>query len=152
VVLQDYRNLRGEYDRLVSIEMVEAVGHEYLGHYFDICQGLLSSDGRMLLQGITLPDDRYEVSRRGVDFIQKYIFPGGGLPSLGVVLDRIARRGQIRLIHFEDLSGHYAQTLGHWRKRFHAKQSSIAGLGFRSDVHDERADVDVLPVKPCTRY
>jgi len=73
VVLQDYRKLEGRYDRLVSIEMIEAVGHEYLPRYFDICQRLLSEDGRMLLQGITVPDDRYHTSRRGVDFIQKYI-------------------------------------------------------------------------------
>lgn len=133
VVLEDYRNLTGEYDRLVSVEMIEAVGHEYLGQYFDVCQRLLSRDGRMLLQGITLPDDRYEVSRHGVDFIQKYIFPGGGLPSLSVVLDRIARQGQLRMIHFEDLAGHYAQTLSHWRTRFHARRSHIAELGFSDE-------------------
>lgn len=133
VELKDYRKLEGSYDRLVSIEMIEAVGHEYLSQYFDICQRLLSKDGRMLLQGITVPDDRYHVSRRGVDFIQKYIFPGGGLPSTGIILDCIARQGKLRMIHFEDLAGHYAKTLAVWRAAFLANRERIIALGFSQE-------------------
>lgn len=133
VVLEDYRNLTGKFDRLVSVEMVEAVGHQYLDRYFDVCQQLMTSDGRMLIQAITVPDDRYDVSRRGVDFIQKYIFPGGGLPSLAVVLQSISRRGQIRLVHFEELAEHYARTLAIWRQRFLANRSHIVEMGFSEE-------------------
>ncbi|MEZ9856675.1 class I SAM-dependent methyltransferase, partial [Vibrio breoganii] len=77
----DYRNLTGEYDKLVSIEMIEAVGHEYLQTFFEKCSSLLKPSGKMLIQAITIADSRYDKYRKGVDFIQKYIFPGGCLPS-----------------------------------------------------------------------
>ena len=89
--LCDYRDLEGSFDKLVSIEMIEAVGHEYLATFFEKCNALLESDGEMLLQAITIPDDRYDFYRRSVDFIQKYIFPGGCLPSLGVISETSAK-------------------------------------------------------------
>ena len=111
VILCDYRDLRGHlrqrFDKLVSIEMIEAVGHEFLPTYFEICADLLRPHGAALIQAITIPDERYDRYRRSVDFIQKYIFPGGLLPSMGVMTEAIDRRTDLTLHHFEDISAHY---------------------------------------------
>ncbi|MBY0588792.1 cyclopropane-fatty-acyl-phospholipid synthase family protein [bacterium] len=130
VVLEDYRSLRGEFDRLISVEMIEAVGHEYLDTYFERCSRLLRPTGRMVLQAITIPDEHLVAYRRNVDFIQRYIFPGGALPSLGQVMQSVARRTDLRLVHGEDLPDHYAQTLREWRQRFWKAEKEVRGMGF----------------------
>lgn len=133
LLLMDYRDLAGKFDKLVSIEMIEAVGHEYLPVYFGKCCELLKPDGAMLLQGITIPDQRYDEYRRSQDFIQKYIFPGGCLPSLGAISDAIKRATDFRITHLEDFASHYAQTLALWRARFHEREQAIRELGAGDD-------------------
>lgn len=130
VLLQDYRDLQGSYDKLVSIEMIEAVGHHYLDTYFQRCSRLLKADGLMLLQCITIADQEYERARRAVDFIQHYIFPGGCLPSLTAIAASVARMTDLRLFHLEDIGPHYASTLRHWRERFTANLERVRALGF----------------------
>ena len=111
VLMQDYRHLQGQYDKLVSIEMIEAVGHQYFRQYFQQCSRLLKPDGVMLLQAITIADQRYEQARKSVDFIQRYIFPGGCLPSTTVMCDIMTRHTDLRLHHLQDIGTHYALTL-----------------------------------------
>ncbi|MFL0796390.1 MAG: cyclopropane-fatty-acyl-phospholipid synthase family protein [Cellvibrionaceae bacterium] len=126
----DYRELTGEYDKLVSIEMIEAVGHEYYDTYFEKCDSLLKDDGLMLIQAITIEDQRYEHAKNSVDFIQKYIFPGGGLPSNAVIMDCLARKTQMQMVGFQDIGMDYAKTLNHWKKNFLQKKSEVMKLGF----------------------
>ncbi len=133
VLRRDYRDLTGTYDKLVSIEMIEAVGHQYFDTYFRACSERLKPEGLMLLQAITIPDQRYDAYRRGVDFIQRYIFPGGCLPSVGAVCDSVGRMTDMRLVHFEDLSPHYARTLALWRERFFANLDRVRALGFSDE-------------------
>lgn len=128
--LDDYRDLQGQFDKLVSIEMIEAVGHEYLPAYLRKCSELLRPDGQMLIQAITIPDQRYESSRRSVDFIQRYIFPGAQLPSLGIINGTLARHTDLRLSEVEDITPHYAQTLRLWRERFFRNIEKIRELGY----------------------
>ncbi len=133
VVQLDYRDLPeaalGPFDKLVSIEMIEAVGHRYLPAYFETIARLLAPGGRALIQAITIPDDRYELYRREVDFIQHAIFPGALLPSVRRMRDCIARTGALTLLHLHDISRHYATTLHAWRDRFLDRESEIATLG-----------------------
>jgi cyclopropane-fatty-acyl-phospholipid synthase len=117
VLFEDYRELRGRYDKLVSIEMIEAVGHRHLGEFFRVCGERLRPDGAMLLQAITTPDAYYETHIRNVDFIKRYIFPGGELVSVGACVRAAAEEGDLRLTHLEDLSPHYAETLRRWHRR-----------------------------------
>lgn len=126
----DYRQLQGRFDKLVSIEMIEAVGHEFLDAFFGQCSNLLRPEGAMLLQAITIPDQRYDAYRRSVDFIQKYIFPGGCLPSQGAMCRSIQRRTDLRMLHFEDFGQHYARTLALWRERFWQNIDAVRQLGF----------------------
>ncbi|MDZ7747607.1 MAG: cyclopropane-fatty-acyl-phospholipid synthase family protein [Halofilum sp. (in: g-proteobacteria)] len=126
----DYRDLEGEYDRLVSIEMIEAVGHEYLETFFGCCAERLAPDGRMLLQVITTGERDYERYRRSVDFIQRYVFPGSLCPSLGALVGAIGRGSDLRITHLEDLAGDYVETLRHWRARFHARADEVRALGY----------------------
>jgi len=130
VLLEDYRELKGLYDKLVSIEMIEAVGHQYLDTYFRTCSRLLQPDGMLLLQAITIADQQYERYQRAVDFIQHYIFPGGCLPSVAAISASMARVTDFRLYHLEDIGPHYATTLRQWRERFFANLDKIRGLGF----------------------
>lgn len=130
VLCEDYRDLRGRFDKLVSIEMIEAVGHRYLDTYFRACSKLLAPDGLMLLQAITIRDQEYERARRSVDFIQRYIFPGGFLPSVRAIADTVARVTDLRALHLEDFGPHYATTLRHWRGRFDANIERVRALGF----------------------
>ncbi|BBH45851.1 SAM-dependent methyltransferase [Pseudomonas sp. KU43P] len=130
VLRDDYRDLRGTYDKLVSIEMIEAVGHRYLPAYFRQCAALLKADGLMLLQAITIRDQRYAQARRSVDFIQRYIFPGGALPSLSVMLETASRQTALNLVHLEDFAGDYARTLGHWRDNLRQARPVLAALGY----------------------
>ena len=133
VLCKDYRELSGQYDKLVSIEMIEAVGHAYFDTYFEKCSSLLKPDGLMLLQSITIAEQRYAAARRSVDFIQRYIFPGGCLPSVAVISDAVARNTDMRLLHLEDIGPHYATTLKHWRERFMARLDAVRALGYSEE-------------------
>jgi cyclopropane-fatty-acyl-phospholipid synthase len=126
----DFRELGGQYDKLVSIEMVEAIGHDLLEPYFRKCSELLKNDGAMLIQAITMADQRYEAYRKSVDFIQRYIFPGGHLPSGAVLTDTVARHTDLRLLALDDIGLHYATTLACWRENFHARLDEIRGMGY----------------------
>ena len=130
LLLEDYRDLRGSYDKLVSIEMIEAVGHQYLDTYFRKCGDLLKPDGAMLLQAITIRDQLYAQARRSVDFIKRFIFPGSFMPSVRALADSIARSSDLKLFHLEDIGPHYARTLKLWRERFMARQSEVRGQGY----------------------
>jgi cyclopropane-fatty-acyl-phospholipid synthase len=130
VLLEDYRDLRGRFDRLVSIEMIEAVGHQYYDDYFGQCARLLADDGLILLQAITIADQRYEQARRSVDFIQRHVFPGSTIPSLTAMLNSTTRSGDLRLLHLEDIGPHYATTLRLWRENFLRNREAIRALGY----------------------
>lgn len=130
VLFQDYRELQGKYDKLVSVEMIEAVGDEFHKTYFQQCSQLLNDDGLMLIQAITIPDQRYQQYRRSVDFIRKYIFPGGCLPSHGVVARHIGRHTDLQIVDVEDMTAHYAQTLNDWRQRFLARLPEVRAQGY----------------------
>ncbi len=133
VVKQDYRQLPAllgqRFDKLVSIEMIEAVGHAYLPHYFEVLDELLEPGGLALIQAIMIPAERYGSYRRSVDFIQHYIFPGGLLPSLERIEDCVGQRTALALVDLDDLTPHYARTLAEWRRRFVAHDDPIAALG-----------------------
>ena len=130
LLLKDYRDLEGQYDKLVSIEMIEAVGHRYLPTYFRQCARLLKDDGLMLLQSITIRDQRYEQAKGSVDFIQRYIFPGGALPSLQVLLENVGRDTDLNLHHMEDFGLHYARTLRLWHDNLRRARHSLEQLGY----------------------
>lgn len=130
VLLKDYRDLEGHFDKLVSIEMIEAVGYEYLDNYFSKCSELLKPQGMMLLQAITIADQRLEQHRKSVDFIQHYIFPGSFIPSLGAIQESLARVTDLRPIHLEDNAPHYARTLQLWRERFLENLDAVRQLGY----------------------
>ncbi|MBN2430153.1 MAG: DUF1365 family protein [Acidobacteria bacterium] len=128
--LRDYRDLIGTFDKIVSIEMLEAVGHAFYGTFFAACERLLAPGGRMVLQVITIPDQRYENYRRNPDWIQKYIFPGGLLPSLTVLCQAMSRHSQLVVEHLENIGPHYARTLAEWRHRFEAAWEDLMGMGY----------------------
>jgi cyclopropane-fatty-acyl-phospholipid synthase len=130
VRLQDYRELTGRFDKIVSIEMLEAVGHRYLGEYAAMCDRVLKRDGLIALQFITYPDSRYDQLRQGVDFIQKHIFPGSLLLSVNRVNQLLTERGGFVLHGLEDLGRDYARTLREWRHSFHARLDQVRALGF----------------------
>ena len=130
VLLEDYRDLRGQYDKLVSLEMIEAVGHRYFDAYFAQCGRLLKDDGLMLLQAITIADQRYEAARRAVDFIQRHIFPGGALPSVTSMLGSITTHTDMKLVDLEDIGPHYATTLRRWRESFLGNLEEVRALGY----------------------
>jgi cyclopropane-fatty-acyl-phospholipid synthase len=134
VVKLDYRDLEASlgrrFDKIVSIEMIEAVGHRFLGDYFGVCSRMLRPHGRMALQAITIADHRYDQYRRSVDFIQRYIFPGGLVPSIAAMSDAIARRTDLRMTHLEDIGEHYATTLEKWRERLRDNASRVRRLGY----------------------
>ena len=127
---EDYRDLRGQYDKLVSIEMIEAVGHRYYDAYFRQCGALLKPDGMMLLQAITIADQRYESARNAVDFIQRHIFPGSCIPSVTVITDAVARVTDMRLVDLLDIGAHYATTLRCWRENLFANLERVRALGY----------------------
>ncbi|MEH6565613.1 MAG: cyclopropane-fatty-acyl-phospholipid synthase family protein [Halopseudomonas sp.] len=130
LLLKDYRELEGEYDKLVSIEMVEAVGHEYFRNYFETCAARLKPQGLMLLQAITIRDQRYEQARRGVDFIQRYIFPGGSLPSVSLIAELTRKHTDLAILHLEDIGSHYARTLRHWHGNLRTARGELQHLGY----------------------
>jgi cyclopropane-fatty-acyl-phospholipid synthase len=130
VLLEDYRDLRGSYDKVVSIEMIEAVGAEYLETYFAQIGRVLAPEGLALVQAITIPDDRFDESVGRIDFIKRHIFPGGQLPSVHAMSSAWRRQTQLRLLHLEDFGEHYARTLHEWRRRFHARSVEVESLGY----------------------
>jgi cyclopropane-fatty-acyl-phospholipid synthase len=130
VLLDDYRDLGGSYDKLVSIEMIEAVGAEFFDTYFGQIGRLLRSDGLALIQAITTPDDRFSESVGRMDFIKRHIFPGGQLPSLDAMSTAWRKQSDLRLLHFEDFGDDYARTLREWRERFHERIDEVAALGY----------------------
>jgi cyclopropane-fatty-acyl-phospholipid synthase len=130
VELCDYRDVRGTYDKIVSIEMMEAIGHRYLPHFCRTLADRLRPDGLLALQFITCPDDRYDQFRRGVDFIQKHIFPGSLLLSLNRVNDQLSRAGGFVVNQVEDFSHDYARTLRTWRENFDRRLPEVRALGF----------------------
>jgi cyclopropane-fatty-acyl-phospholipid synthase len=127
---QDYRELTGQYDKLVSVEMIEAVGHRYYKNYFRQCSALLKPDGKMLIQAITIADQRYQAASETMDFIQKYIFPGGALPSIAVIAQHVAEDTDMQIVGLEDITFHYARTLEAWRDRFLHRIDDVKALGF----------------------
>lgn len=127
---QDYRDLAGQFDKLVSIEMIEAVGYRYFDSYFRKIGNLLRPDGTALIQGIVMPERRYEHYLSGVDFIQKYVFPGGCLPSVAAMLESAGRSSDLRFVHAEDFAPHYAQTLRCWHEAFHEQLDEVRIQGY----------------------
>jgi cyclopropane-fatty-acyl-phospholipid synthase len=133
LLLKDYRDLEGKFDKLVSVEMIEAVGHRFFGTYFAKCSSLLKPEGLMLIQAITISDQRYGASLRSVDFIQRYIFPGGCLPCNNVIASHVAKDTDLQIVGLEDITRDYAMTLERWRKGFLGKVQDIQAMGFGSD-------------------
>ena len=130
VLLEDYRELTGRFDKLVSIEMIEAVGHQYFDTYFRTCSERLAPHGLMALQAILIAEPLYERARRTVDFIKWHVFPGGCLPSLGAIARSVGRAGDLAIVHLEDLTTHYARTLREWRARLLENRDAIVALGY----------------------
>ena len=130
LLLEDYRHMRGNYDKIVSIEMFEAVGFGFYDTFFGACDRLLKPDGAMLMQAITISDHKFPVYRKRADWIQKYIFPGSELASVSGVCASIARATEMSLFHAEDMGTHYARTLRTWRERFYKALPSVTALGF----------------------
>lgn len=169
VLLQDYRDLEGTFDKLVSIEMIEAIGWQQFDTYFAKCGELLKPGGRLLIQAITIADQRYENAKRSVDFIQRYIFPGSNLPSISAMTSSIARKSDLLVTGLEDIGLHYAKTLRYWRQAFLDQLPLVREMGYSDDFIRmwefylcyceggflERAISDVhliadRPLHPCT--
>jgi len=130
LLLKDYRDLKGRFDKLVSIEMIEAVGHHYLNIFFRCCSNLLTEQGTMLLQAITIADRAFERHKKEVDFIKRYIFPGSCIPSVTAMGDAVAEATDLRLVHMEDITPHYARTLRTWRERLFENIRQVRALGY----------------------
>lgn len=129
LLLKDYRDLDGSYDKLVSVEMIEAVGHRFLDTYFAHCSRLLKPDGLMLLQAITIRDEYYAQALKSVDFIQRFVFPGGFIPSIAAISASLARSSDLQPLHLQDIGPHYATTLQRWRERFLENLDAVRRLG-----------------------
>ena len=167
LLLNDYRDLQGQFDKLVSIEMVEAVGHQFYETYFAKCASLLKPNGMALIQAITITDQRFEAAINSVDFIQRYIFPGSNIPSITAMLNSITKVSDLKLYNLEDIGPHYATTLRKWRENFFTNIENIRKLGYSEEFikmweyylcyceggFAERAlgDVHLLLVKPENR-
>jgi len=130
VKLMDYRLISGQFDKIISIEMLEAVGHEFFDVFFKKCHDLLKPKGVLGFQVITCPDSRYDSLRKGVDWIQKYIFPGSLLPSVSALNTSINRTGEMTMMSLKEMGLHYAQTLRIWKKRFNENLDEVKKLGF----------------------
>ena len=130
IMLKDYRDMNGKFDAIIAVEMFEAVGREYFDIFFKKCEDLLTPSGNLVMQIITMPDQRYDAYCKGTDFIQKYIFPGGHLPSVGKILDVTTKHTQLNLHHMEEFTEHYAKTINIWHKNFNEKIDEIKKLGF----------------------
>lgn len=130
VINKDYRKLDGQYDKIVSIEMIEAVGYEYISEYFRKLSSLLKPDGLMALQGITYNDQNFDMYKDSVDFIKKYIFPGSCLISISQIIDVIKNKTDLSMIDMEDITRHYAETLNRWRKNFMSVLPEVKEMGY----------------------
>jgi cyclopropane-fatty-acyl-phospholipid synthase len=130
ILLKDYRDLNGKFDAIIAVEMFEAVGREYFHIFFKKCQELLKPNGVLVLQVITMPDQRYKDYAKGTDFIQKYIFPGGHLPSISKVLEITTKHTRLNLNHLEEFTEDYAKTLNIWHENFENKLDEVKKLGF----------------------
>lgn len=130
ILKADYRNLKGQYDKLVSIEMIEAVGHEFLPTYFEQCAALLKRDGVMMIQAINMNEAEYERYLRSVDFIQRYVFPGSCCPSMGAIGRAVASGSDLSIVETRNIGPDYARTLADWRVNFHAHLEQVKGAGY----------------------
>jgi cyclopropane-fatty-acyl-phospholipid synthase len=130
LLFDDYRDLQGQFDKLVSIEMIEAVGPQFLDSYLSQISHLLKPDGLALIQAINMPEQRYHRALKNVDFIQRYIFPGSFIPSFGAILGSMNRGSDLVLTHAEDFGFHYARTLRDWCERFMARRQELEQLGY----------------------
>ena len=167
VLIKDYRHLSGKFDKLVSVEMIEAVGHQYYETYFNKCSELLKPTGMMLLQAITISDQQFEAAKTSVDFIKRYIFPGSCIPSVTAMQQAITNSSDLRLYDLKDIGPHYATTLNHWRKNINANMDEIKKLGYSDEfmkmwdfylcyceggfIERVISDVHMLLVKPNNR-
>ena len=167
LLLNDYRDLEGKFDKLVSIEMIEAVGHQFYDTYFKKCASLLKPNGMALIQAITIVDQRFDAAKNSVDFIQRYIFPGSNIPSITAMLNSITKASDLKLYDCEDIGPHYATTLRKWREHFLANIDAVRKLGYSEEFikmwefylcyceggFAERAlgDVHLLLIKPENR-
>ena len=131
--MQDYRDIAGQFDRLISIEMIEAVGAQYLGLFFNRCSELLKPDGLMALQAITITDQGYRSAVKRVDFIKRYIFPGGFLPSVEAIMGAVRQRTDFRLLRMEDIGSHYVRTLRLWAEALRRNWDAAKGLGYSGE-------------------
>jgi len=127
---KDYRALEGRFDKLVSIEMIEAVGHQYFDTFFKKCSDLLKDDGQMLIQAITITDQRFDQAKKDVDFIKRYIFPGSCIPSVNSISQSLSKSSELRITHMDDIGTHYAKTLNQWRKSFIQRLDDVRAQGF----------------------
>lgn len=134
VLLHDYRDVKGSFDALVSVEMIEAVGDRRLGEFFRTCGSLLVPEGRMALQAITIRDCEFERHLRSVDFIKAHVFPGSCIPSTAALLDRVARETDLRLVHLEDLTPHYVRTLREWRHNLEGGWRRLRERGYSEEM------------------
>ncbi|MBL0164682.1 MAG: class I SAM-dependent methyltransferase [Xanthomonadales bacterium] len=130
LLLEDYRDLKGRFDRVVSIEMIEAIGHQYLEPYFATVNRLLKPDGMALIQAITIEDHRYKQALKAVDFIKRFIFPGSFIPSISAMTSAIGRSSDMKLFNLEDIGPSYALTLRAWRRRFLDRIGEVRALGY----------------------
>ena len=130
VINKDYRKLDGQYDKIVSIEMIEAVGYEYISEYFKKLSSLLKPEGLMAIQGITYNDQNFDTYKGSVDFIKKYIFPGSCLISISQIIDEIKNKTDLSMIDMEDITRHYAETLNRWRKNFMNALPEVKEMGY----------------------
>lgn len=167
VLLEDYRSLEGQYDKLVSVEMIEAVGASYLDTYLAKCAALLRETGAMLLQAITIQDQDYRAQLRTVNFIQRYVFPGSFIPSVNAIAESLRRVTDMKIFHLQDIGPHYVRTLALWRRNFMEQLAAVRKLGFSDQFirlwefylcsceggFAERAlgDVQLLLTKPACR-
>jgi cyclopropane-fatty-acyl-phospholipid synthase len=135
VLFEDYRKLTGIYDALVSVEMIEAVGLDHLETYFEKCSSLVKPEGVVVLQAITIRDQNYESARRSVDFIQRHIFPGCGIPSVHAMMNAVTAKTDLALIHQEDFAEDYAETLRQWSLRLRKNEAEIVKLGYPDFLH-----------------
>jgi cyclopropane-fatty-acyl-phospholipid synthase len=135
VLLSDYRDLRGSYDKLVSIEMIEAVGWQHIGTFFHRCSELLHSHGAMLLQAITIDDRAYEVEKASKSFIKEYIFPGGCLPSMEVIMRNVAHHTDLQAVGLMDITASYVETLRRWRENLAGSRSELERFGYDENFH-----------------
>ncbi|WP_129775808.1 SAM-dependent methyltransferase [Peristeroidobacter soli] len=165
--LDDYRDLAGQYDKLVSIEMIEAVGHQFLDTYIAKCASLLKPNGAMLIQAITIQDQIYNDALKSVDFIQRFVFPGSFIPCVTAITDAVTRSTDMKVYHLEDIGPHYATTLRMWRENFFANIGKVRALGYPEEfirlwdyylcyceggfAERQLGDVHMLMVKPGWR-